>query len=70
MLFPLIAYGAVLAIQTIVNCGRGIVRACSALPLLFATHFFYGLGFWRGMFTRVDRSKPATTEVTFDRVAI
>ena len=68
--FPLAAYAFVLVAQTAGNCSRGIIRSCCALPLLFATHFFYGLGFWRGMFTRVDHSKPATTEVTFDRIAL
>jgi len=68
--FPLFAYALVLLAQTLVNCGRGIARGICALPLLFATHFFYGIGFWRGMFTRVDRSKPSTTEVTLDRIAL
>ena len=68
--YPLAAYVLALAVQTIVNCGRGIGRGCCSLPLLFATHFFYGLGFWRGLFTRVDGSKPATTEVTFDRITL
>ncbi len=68
--FPLFAYGFALAAQTLMNCGKGVGRGICALPLLFATHFFYGLGFWRGLFTRVHRSKPATTDVTFDRIAL
>ena len=68
--YPLSAYALALAAQTIVNCGKGAGRGICAFPLLFATHVFYGIGFWRGMFTRIDRSKPATTEVTFDRMAL
>jgi hypothetical protein len=66
--FPLAAYAATLGLQTIVNCGKGFLRAGCALPLLFATHFFYGLGFWRGLFTRVRVTKPAATEVVIERL--
>ena len=65
---PLVAYVAALGFQTLVNCGKGFLRAGCALPLLFATHFFYGLGFWRGLFTRVPEPKPASTEVTIERL--
>jgi cellulose synthase/poly-beta-1,6-N-acetylglucosamine synthase-like glycosyltransferase len=68
--FVLGAYAIALVGQTIVNCHKGLVRTCCALPLLFATHFFYGLGFWRGLFSRVNRTKPVTTEVTFDRIVL
>jgi hypothetical protein len=30
----------------------------------------YGFGFWRGLFTRVNRSKPATTEVVIEPMAL
>lgn len=64
-------YFGVLIFQTFINAvRRGVWRALMASPLLFATHFFYGLGFWRGLFTRIDRSKPATTEVTFERIQL
>jgi len=68
--FPLAAYVFALVAQTIVNCGRGVVRAGFALPFLFASHFFYGLGFWRGLFSRVERTKPPTTEVSFDWISL
>ena len=68
--FPLALYALALAAQTLMNSRKGIGRALAAFPLLFATHVFYGLGFWRGLFTRVDRTQPATTEVTFDRPAL
>ena len=34
----------------------GVVRAAAAAPLLVASHIFYGLGFWRGLFTRLNAS--------------
>lgn len=71
LILPLAFYGLALVGQTLVSCARfGIVRSVAALPLLFATHFFYGLGFWRGLVTRVNRSKPAKTEVVLERVTL
>lgn len=68
--YPLAAYALALVFQTIANCGQGFIPACAALPLLFATHLFYGLGFWRGLFSRVEKTKPATTEVVLERIPI
>ena len=65
---PLVAYVFVLLSQTILNLRHGIVRACCALPLLFATHFFYGLGFWHGLFKRVNQAHPAPVEVLLERM--
>jgi len=65
------AYWLSLLLQTLLSVPRhGVVRSVCALPLLFATHFLYGIGFWKGLFSRVNRTKPATTEVTLERVAL
>lgn len=65
---PGMIYWPVLLLQTLVSMPRfGVIRSMAAFPLLFASHFFYGIGFWRGLFTRVEQTKSATTEVTFDR---
>lgn len=32
----------------------GFVRALAAAPLLVASHIFYGFGFWRGLFTKLE----------------
>jgi len=67
--FPTLAYVLVLILQTAANMARhGFAKALAASPLLFATHLFYGIGFWRGLFTRVERSKTATTHVVIERV--
>jgi succinoglycan biosynthesis protein ExoA len=68
--FPLFAYGLALGVQTIVNCSKGAGRGLCALPLLFATHLFYGLGFWRGLFTRVGHADRAAMEVKLERVPL
>ena len=66
---PLVAYAVVVLAQTLVSMPRwGFVRSVCAGPLLFATHLFYGLGFWRGLFTRADRRSPAPTEVLLERM--
>lgn len=68
---PGLVYWPVLFLQTLVSIPRwGFVRSIAAFPLLFATHIFYGFGFWRGLFTRVDRSKAATTEVVLERFQV
>lgn len=67
-LVPMLFYWLALVVQTVWSMPRfGVGRSVAAFSMLFATHVFYGLGFWRGLFTRVDRTKPASTEVTFDR---
>jgi hypothetical protein len=64
----LCCYWAALLFQTALSAPRfGIVRAVAAFPLLFATHIFYGIGFWRGLFGRVSKTKPVATEVSFER---
>lgn len=32
----------------------GFIRAVAAMPLLVASHVYYGLGFWRGLFTKLN----------------
>jgi succinoglycan biosynthesis protein ExoA len=66
---PLIAYSTALLAQTLANLRFGFLHAVCAFPLLFATHVFYGLGFWRGLFTSIKKSKPATTEVLIERLS-
>jgi succinoglycan biosynthesis protein ExoA len=68
---PALIYLPALVFQTVASIPNfGVIRSIAAFPLLYAAHFFYGLGFWRGLFTRVKQTKPATTEVTFDRPAL
>ena len=69
ILAPALVYWPALLIQAITSIPRfGLMHSVTAFPLLFATHVLYGLGFWRGLFTQVDRSKPAKTEVVIERM--
>jgi cellulose synthase/poly-beta-1,6-N-acetylglucosamine synthase-like glycosyltransferase len=40
----------------------GLVRTAGAIPLIVLTHILYGIGFWRGLFTKLntDRQIPPT----------
>ena len=48
---------------------HGLVRALLSLPLVVLTHIGYGLGFWRGLFTRVERNRAMSAEqVVIERI--
>jgi hypothetical protein len=70
-LAPVWLYWTALIAQTILSVPQhGLAHSVCAFPLLFATHLFYGIGFWKGLFSRVNRTKPATTEVTLERMPL
>lgn len=63
VLAPLALYVLVVLLQTLKSiCGKGATVGLLALPLLVASHVFYGLGFWRGLTTKLaisqDRPRP------------
>jgi len=67
---PLGVYGLVVFAQTMVSMMRkGMLRSLLAMPLLVASHVFYGLGFLRGLTTQLKASgdRPAT-EVTLEQL--
>jgi cellulose synthase/poly-beta-1,6-N-acetylglucosamine synthase-like glycosyltransferase len=54
LLAPLLLYAVAVAGQTVVLVrAGGLIRALAATPLLMAAHIFYGIGFWRGLFTKL-----------------
>jgi succinoglycan biosynthesis protein ExoA len=67
---PLVVYGAAIILQTLVLIPvGGILRSLLAMPLLVASHIFYGLGFWRGLFTKLNRGgKMPAVEVTLEKI--
>jgi glycosyltransferase involved in cell wall biosynthesis len=67
---PLLVYILVVLAQAIVWMpGSGIGRNLAAVPLLAASPVIYGLGFWRGLFTRLNRGEtfPAS-EVVLQKI--
>ncbi len=69
---PLLLYLLCVLVQTGASSLRhGIARSLAALPLIVLTHIFYGLGFWRGLFTRVGgkNTRPAV-DVALEQVRL
>ena len=53
-LVPLACYALAVAAQAVVLAAGGrIFQSLAAIPLIVLTHVLYGLGFWRGLFTRL-----------------
>lgn len=53
---PLAVYAVAILLQTLVSMpANGVVRSLLAMPLLAASHIFYGFGFWHGLFTKLNR---------------
>ena len=52
---PLAVYFVAIILQTLALMPvGGVLRSFLAMPLLVASHLFYGLGFWRGLFTGLN----------------
>jgi len=60
---PLLLYEVALFMQTVILMPRGgIWRSLCTLPLTVVTHILYGIGFWRGLFTRLKPPGGPTHE--------
>jgi succinoglycan biosynthesis protein ExoA len=70
-LFPLLFYVLALLLQVIVLMPRGgFVRSLCAMPLIVLTHILYGIGFWRGLFTKLKPpGERSNVPVTIETVA-
>ena len=61
LLLLLAVYGvAVLAQAVALATGGPMLRSAAAIPLIVLSHILYGIGFWRGLFTklRADGQRP------------
>lgn len=67
---PLAAYAVVVVLQTLASAAsKGAGRSLLAMPLLVASHVLYGLGFWRGLTTKLQAPGTApATPVTLDHL--
>ena len=65
LLYALALVGQTAALKT-----RSIIHRVATIPLIFLSHICYGLGFWRGLFTR-PRHKQRTkqTDAVLERIA-
>jgi succinoglycan biosynthesis protein ExoA len=68
-LVPLGLYALAIMVQTISSVpSHGVVRSFLAMPLLVASHLFYGLGFWHGLFTKLSVQRRAHVDVALETV--
>ena len=71
-LIPLTVYGLALAVQgvALVPAG-GVWRSAAAAPLVFMANVLYGVGFWRGLVTRLRPvSQETARDVRLERVPV
>jgi succinoglycan biosynthesis protein ExoA len=48
----------------------GVLRSLPTVPFIVLTHILYGLGFWRGLFTKLKTtSNPFRAEVVLENIA-
>lgn len=68
---PLLFYFAAILVQTFISLRpHGVWRSLAAMPLLVASHLLYGLGFWRGLFTKLNHGENRPSpEVRLEIVA-
>ena len=58
---PLACYALAVLVQTLALLPiGGVLKSLGALPLIVLTHLLYGLGFWRGLFTKLKVGVPRT----------
>jgi glycosyltransferase involved in cell wall biosynthesis len=71
-LLPLVLYLVVLIGQTIEVAARsGPGLAVLAMPVMFLTNILYGLGFWRGLFIKIQSPPPVTErDIRFETVPV
>jgi hypothetical protein len=71
-LAPLALYAVAVLGQTAASIpAHGFDRALMAMPLLVVSHVFYGLGFWRGLFTKLKPpGQKSNVEVILERVPL
>lgn len=72
VLVPLELYGFAVLAQAAVLAVRAPVAQCAgAIPMIVLTHVLYGLGFWRGLFTRLKAPSERTpVPVDLESVAV
>lgn len=70
ILAPLVPYAVIVLGQTLLSAfTHSVFKSLLALPLIVATHVFYGLGFWRGLFTKLNKSAlPAASEFRLETI--
>lgn len=67
--WPMALYGVLVLVQAIAVTKDRLSLSWRVAPLVILTHLVYGIGFWRGLFTRPQqRPKPTPEEVRIETV--
>ena len=67
MLYVLVLLGQTVVVAAQSNPGMAVL----ALPLIFLTNLLYGLGFWRGLFIKIQPPPPAAeSDIRFETVPV
>ncbi len=66
---PFAVYALAVVAQAVVLASGGhVLGSLGAIPLIVLTHLLYGIGFWRGLFTRLKPpERRAPVEVTLEQ---
>lgn len=68
LLWPLALYAVAVLAQTLVSSSHCLFNAARVAPLIVVSHIFYGLGFWKGLFTRPQRKPSEQVPVTLETI--
>ena len=67
LLLPVLIYAVAVGLQVLTLLFHSGLPALLTTPLIVMTHILYGLGFWKGLFTRLGRAKGGQPmEVTLE----
>ncbi|MFA6546773.1 MAG: glycosyltransferase [Limisphaerales bacterium] len=69
LLWPLALYAVTVLGQTLAASSHCMFSAVRVAPLIPAAHVFYGLGFWKGLFTRPQPRPPEQVGVTLETIS-
>lgn len=68
LLWPLALYAVAVLAQTLASSAHCLFNAARVAPLIVVSHIFYGLGFWKGLFTRPQPKPPEQVGVTLETI--
>ena len=69
LLWPLALYAGAVLVQTLVSSAHCLSSAARVAPLIVVSHLCYGLGFWKGLFTRPQPKPPEQVPVTLETIS-
>jgi len=69
LLWPLALYAVAVLGQTLFSSSRCLFNAARVAPLIVLSHVCYGLGFWKGLFTRPQPKPPEQVPVRLEIIS-